>query len=78
LYVASRFDIHPLHNPTTLENDIAIVTVNSIINFSEEVGPVCLPFQHQYDSFAGNYVDLLGKYISLAAVVMKLFSMLLK
>nr|XP_012221822.1 PREDICTED: venom serine protease 34-like isoform X1 [Linepithema humile] len=60
LYVASRFDIHPLYNPATLENDIAVVTVNSIINFSEEVGPACLPFQHRFDSFAGNYVDLLG------------------
>lgn len=45
-----------------MENDIAIITLNSDIHFSEEVGPTCLPFQHRYDSFAGNYVDLLGKY----------------
>ncbi|XP_026824502.1 venom serine protease 34 isoform X1 [Ooceraea biroi] len=60
LYVADEFNIHPLYNDTSLENDIAVVTVNGIINFSEEVGPACLPFQHQSDSFAGNYVDLLG------------------
>jgi len=37
--------------------------VNSVINFSEEVGPACLPFEHQFDSFAGSYVDLLGETI---------------
>ncbi|XP_028045765.1 venom serine protease 34 isoform X2 [Monomorium pharaonis] len=60
LLTVSKFDIYPLYNSETLENDIAIVMVNSVISFSEEVGPVCLPFQHQYDSFAGSYVDLLG------------------
>lgn len=28
--------------------------------FNQQVGPVCLPFQHAPDTFAGNYVDLLG------------------
>lgn len=65
LYTVSRFDIHPLYNEETLDNDIAIVTTNSIINFSEEVGPACLPFQHRFDSFAGSYVDLLGERYSL-------------
>ncbi|KAL6441135.1 hypothetical protein ACFW04_003452 [Cataglyphis niger] len=60
LYTVSRFDIYPLYNDETLENDIAIVTTNSMMNFSEEIGPACLPFQHQSDSFAGSYVDLLG------------------
>ncbi|KAL0124272.1 hypothetical protein PUN28_006255 [Cardiocondyla obscurior] len=60
LYTVSRFYVHPFYRDVSLENDIAIVMVNSIINFSEEIGPVCLPFQHQSDSFAGSYVDLLG------------------
>ncbi|XP_025269824.1 venom serine protease 34 [Camponotus floridanus] len=60
LYTVSRFDIHPLYNNESLENDIAIITTNSPISFSEKVGPACLPFQHQSDSFAGSYVDLLG------------------
>lgn len=64
LYTVSRFDIHPLYNNETFENDIAIVTTNSPMNFSEKVGPVCLPFQHQSDSFAGSSVDLLGKQYS--------------
>lgn len=63
LYTVSRFDIHPLYNNESLENDIAIVTTNSPISFSEKVGPACLPFQHQSDSFAGSYVDLLGEQI---------------
>ncbi|XP_025073849.1 venom serine protease 34-like [Pogonomyrmex barbatus] len=65
----SRFDIHPFYNSESLENDIAIVMVNSVINFSEEVGPVCLPFQHQSDSFAGSYVDLLGETIIIIAII---------
>lgn len=60
LFVATEFNIHPLYDDASLENDIAVVTVSDIINFSEEVGPACLPFQHQSDSFAGDYVDLLG------------------
>ncbi|XP_020282728.1 venom serine protease 34-like [Pseudomyrmex gracilis] len=60
LYTVFKFVLHPLYNNETLENDIAVIRVNSIISFSEEVGPVCLPFQHQSDSFAGNFVDLLG------------------
>ncbi|XP_072756479.1 venom serine protease 34 isoform X2 [Anoplolepis gracilipes] len=60
LYKVSKLDIHPLYNDESLENDIAMVTTDSIISFSEEVGPACLPFQHQSDSFAGNYVNLLG------------------
>jgi hypothetical protein len=64
LFVATGFNVHPFYDDTSLENDIAIVTVNGTINFSQEVGPACLPFQHQSDSFAGNYVDLLGKRYS--------------
>ncbi|XP_039305379.1 venom serine protease 34 [Solenopsis invicta] len=60
VFTVSRFDIHPFYDSETLENDIAVVMVNSVISFSEEVGPACLPFQHQSDSFAGSYVDLLG------------------
>jgi len=64
LYTVSRFYVHPFYNNVSLENDIAIVMVNSVISFSEEVGPVCLPFQHQSDSFGGSYVDLLGETVS--------------
>ncbi|XP_024867062.1 venom serine protease 34-like [Temnothorax curvispinosus] len=60
IYTVSRFYVHPFYNDASLENDIAIVMLNSDISFSEEVGPVCLPFQHRSDSFAGSYVDLLG------------------
>ncbi|KAG5308496.1 SP34 protease, partial [Acromyrmex insinuator] len=61
LYTVSRFYVHPLYNTEApAQNDIAVVMVNSVISFSEEVGPACLPFEHQFDSFAGSYVDLLG------------------
>lgn len=63
LYTVSQFYVHPFYNNVSLENDIAVVMVKSFINFTEEVGPVCLPFQHQFDSFAGSYVDLLGEAI---------------
>lgn len=65
----SRFDVHPFYNSVSLENDIAIVMVNSVISFSEEVGPACLPFQHQSDTFAGSYVDLLGEAIIIIAAI---------
>ncbi|KYM77351.1 Venom serine protease 34, partial [Atta colombica] len=65
LYTVSRFYVHPLYNTEApAQNDIAVVMVNSVISFSEEVGPACLPFEHQFDSFAGSYVDLLVSIIS--------------
>ncbi|XP_018378020.1 PREDICTED: venom serine protease 34-like [Trachymyrmex cornetzi] len=61
LYTVSRFYVHPLYDiEAPAQNDVAVVMVNSIISFSEEVGPACLPFEHQSDSFAGSNVDLLG------------------
>ncbi|XP_018398771.1 PREDICTED: venom serine protease 34-like [Cyphomyrmex costatus] len=60
LYTIAKFYMHPLYNIQPPQNDIAIVMVNSVISFNEEVGPACLPFQHQFDSFAGSNVVLLG------------------
>ena len=53
---------HPNYNSDTQDNDIAIVTVNGVIAFSQQVGPVCLPFDHAGDSFGGNYVDVIGTH----------------
>ncbi|XP_063975616.1 venom serine protease 34-like isoform X2 [Diachasmimorpha longicaudata] len=41
-------------------NDIAIITLSGTIEFNKQVGPVCLPFQLTHDSFAGQFVDILG------------------
>ena len=41
--------------------DIAIITVDGNIKFTNEVGPACLPFQHNQDGFSGSIVDILGK-----------------
>ncbi|XP_008558373.1 venom serine protease 34 [Microplitis demolitor] len=60
LFRVSRIDIHPLFSKISLDYDIAMVTINGTIMFNQQVGPVCLPFQHAPDTFAGNYVDLLG------------------
>lgn len=53
--------IHPNYDKIRNTNDIGIVTVKGIINFSDHVGPACLPFQHQFDSFGGSYVTILGR-----------------
>ncbi|XP_043266812.1 venom serine protease 34-like [Venturia canescens] len=54
------YDINPFYNNLTWENDIAIITVEKYIEFSQRVGPVCLPFQHSPDTFAGSPVEILG------------------
>lgn len=49
---------HPEYNGN--DNDIAICQTDDPIEFSAEVGPACLPFQHSQDSFDNNVVTLLG------------------
>lgn len=34
---------HPLYNPTTIENDIALLRLASPLTINAEVSPVCLP-----------------------------------
>uniref|UniRef100_A0A0C9RIF5 SP34_0 protein n=1 Tax=Fopius arisanus TaxID=64838 RepID=A0A0C9RIF5_9HYME len=61
LHPIARIVLHPYWNPpTSYDNDIAIITTERVIDFNAQVGPACLPFQRQYDTFSGNYVDVLG------------------
>ncbi|KOX72962.1 Venom serine protease 34 [Melipona quadrifasciata] len=52
--------IHPRYNERSNENDVGILKTEKDITFNNQVGPVCLPFQHSPDTFGGNYVELLG------------------
>ncbi|XP_020278554.1 venom serine protease 34-like [Pseudomyrmex gracilis] len=58
VYPLSNYVKHPFYNG--FSNDIAICEIIGIIEYSAEVGPACLPFQHQCDSFGGNIVTMLG------------------
>ncbi|XP_028982320.1 uncharacterized protein LOC107041163 [Diachasma alloeum] len=60
LHKITGIAVHPRYNAGTQDNDIAIITTITLIQFNQQVGPACLPFQHRFDSFAGNYVDILG------------------
>lgn len=53
-------------------NDVAICMIHGTITYSAEVGPACLPFQHRQDSFAGNIVTILGRYLLLIFVKLKM------
>ncbi|KAK1131810.1 hypothetical protein K0M31_015967 [Melipona bicolor] len=52
--------IHPRYNERGGQNDVGILKTEKDITFNNQVGPVCLPFQHSPDTFGGNYVELLG------------------
>jgi trypsin len=54
------FKLHPLYNSVTKENDIAVVRVSQDIEFSLDVGPVCLPFRFPTTA-SGTKVTVLGK-----------------
>lgn len=58
LYRSAEKYIHPGYNGSV--NDIAIVLISGTINYGPMIGPACLPFLHQGDSFAGSYVTILG------------------
>ncbi|XP_011876306.1 PREDICTED: venom serine protease-like isoform X2 [Vollenhovia emeryi] len=50
--------IHSSYNGR--DNDVALCKIRGTITYSQEVGPVCLPFQHSTDSFAGRTVTAAG------------------
>ncbi|CAD6234362.1 GSCOCT00001853001.2-RA-CDS [Cotesia congregata] len=65
LYKVASIVIHPSFSDVTLDYDIAVITIDGTMKFNQQVGPACLPFQHSPDTFAGNYVDLVGNWGSL-------------
>lgn len=62
LYRVGGIIKHPLYSNVRRDYDIAIITTAGLIEFTNEVGPACLPFQHHMDSFGGMAVDVLGKF----------------
>jgi len=58
LFRVSKCTMHPYYNE--IHNDIAVCKIIGTIEYSAEVGPVCLPFQHKRDTFGGAVVDVLG------------------
>lgn len=70
-YEIVDYTIHSAYDGNN--NDIAICTINGIIQPNTEVGPVCLPFQHQLDSFNGEIVTVLGRYILLNIFIFYIF-----
>ncbi|KAM0726093.1 Venom serine protease 34 [Formica fusca] len=58
LFRINNCEIHPKYND--IQNDIAVCKIYGSITYSNEVGPVCLPFQHRRYSFVGAIVTALG------------------
>ncbi|XP_047035703.1 venom serine protease 34-like isoform X3 [Helicoverpa zea] len=58
-YRIEQFLIHPQFTESNYDYDIAILRSASRIEFSEYVGPACLPFKFNTD-FAGRKVTILG------------------
>jgi len=53
--------IHPWYqNDKNAYNDIAVCKILGNIEYSDKVGPVCLPFQKKQESFDNNNVTALG------------------
>ncbi|CAL4222592.1 unnamed protein product, partial [Meganyctiphanes norvegica] len=57
-YTISREIIHPGYESATLENDLAIITLEKDVTFSNTVRPVCFPESIQ--SYEGNMATILG------------------
>lgn len=61
LFPLAGCTIHPEYQSNKFAyNDIAVCKIVGKIEYSAEVGPVCLPFRHSRDSFAGDTVTALG------------------
>ncbi|XP_024892139.1 venom serine protease 34-like [Temnothorax curvispinosus] len=64
LFRLDNCTIHPgfsnLQDAQYAHNDVAVCKIARKIEYNAQVGPVCLPFQHKQDSFAGDIVTVLG------------------
>lgn len=56
----SKATTHPLYNPSTFDNDIALLKLRSSVEFENILRPVCLPFST--GDFAGEMVNYYRKY----------------
>nr|QRN45226.1 silk gland serine protease [Tineola bisselliella] len=52
--------VHPQYNSGNNDYDVALIRTTTDMQFSERVGPVCLPFKFRGSSFADTYVTALG------------------
>ena len=55
----SNISIHPLYNPTTLQNDFSILTLAQPVTFTDTVSPACLPSDLTQD-YAGQEGTVTG------------------
>ncbi|KAK9892315.1 hypothetical protein WA026_019119 [Henosepilachna vigintioctopunctata] len=60
VYKIQNFIVHPQFEPTTQQNDIALVKTVKAITFSMYVGPICLPFRYTSIDLTGLPVIALG------------------
>ncbi|CAG9570651.1 unnamed protein product [Danaus chrysippus] len=60
VFRVSSIIIHPNYNSNTYDNDIAIIKIQGVIRYSENVGPVCLPFKFADVDLTGAVVTILG------------------
>lgn len=63
LYRISAFIPHSEYDNNTYANDIAVVRTERSIEFSKNVGPICLPFRYSTRDFTGDNVVVLGKTV---------------
>ncbi|EFN63716.1 Transmembrane protease, serine 9 [Camponotus floridanus] len=59
LFLVNKCIMHPSYKENK-QDDIAVCKIIGTINYSAEVGPVCLPFHHKQDTFEDNDVVALG------------------
>ncbi|KFB50059.1 AGAP011909-PA-like protein [Anopheles sinensis] len=60
LLLLASVKIHESYNPTTRNNDIAIVRTRTEISFNAGVGPACLPLKYDGASFVGITLEAVG------------------
>ncbi|XP_033327016.2 venom serine protease 34 [Megalopta genalis] len=60
VYGIKRVIVHPNYSSSLKINDVAILGLKGTIQYTQKVGPACLPFEHSDDSFGGDHVQAIG------------------
>ena len=72
VYTALDVRVHKDYDPVTVDSDIALITLDRKVEFTDEVFPICLP-KGEENLFVGEHATVAGTIVKLTKGEMETF-----